>query len=64
MENIKQNSINKDIEEIKRMVLEIKTNMVHEDAFLTPEENSELDDSISRFKEGKTKDFELLKEKL
>lgn len=64
MENIELNQINNNLEALKKMVFEIKLNMVHEDAFLTSEENLELNKSILRYKKGEVKNFEVLKNEL
>jgi cob(I)alamin adenosyltransferase len=55
MENIELERINENLESLKKMLFEIKKNMVHEDSFLTQEENIELNESISRYKKGQTK---------
>jgi hypothetical protein len=64
MENAELKQINNNIEILKKMVFEIKTKMIDSDFFLTPEENTELDESIKRFNEGKTKNFDDFKKEL
>ena len=62
--NVTLNTIYKDIELIKNKVIKIEEHMVDVDTILTPEENKELDASIKRYKEGKTKDFNTIKGEL
>ena len=62
--NITLSTIYKDLELIKNKVIKIEEHMVDADTILTPEESKELDESIKRYKEGKTKDFDTLKREL
>ena len=62
--NITLSTIYKEIELIKNKVINIEDHMVDVDTILTPEENKELNASIKRYKEGKTKDFNTIKDEL
>lgn len=53
--------IHEDLEFIKKEISEIKEHMVDADTILTPEEGKELDESIERYKQGKTRDFDKIK---
>ena len=57
-------TIHKDLEFLKKEIIEIKEHMVDVDTILTPEEEKELDKSMKNYKQGRTKDFDQLKKGL
>lgn len=61
METELLSKIQKDLEFVKREIIEIKEHMVDADTILTPEEEKGLDTSIKNYRKGKTKDFEAIK---
>ena len=57
-------TIHKDLESLKKEIIEIKEHMVDVDTILTPEEERELNKSIKNYKKGKTKDFNIIKKEI
>lgn len=64
METELLSKIQRDLEFVKKEIIEIKEHMVDADTILTPEEEKELNTSIENYKKGKTKDFEAIKREI
>jgi len=60
-ETINMEKVYREILALKREVNFIKDHMVDVDLILTPEENSELDESLKELEEGKTFSLEDIK---
>ena len=60
-ETINMEKVYREILALKREVNFIKDHMVDVDLILTPEENSELDESLKELKKGKTFSLEDIK---
>lgn len=64
MGTITLDRIHEDLQFIKKEISEIKEHMIDVDTILTPEEERQLDKSIVRHRQGKTKDFNKVKKEL
>ena len=61
IETVNMNKIYKTLVALKKEVDYIKKNMVDVDMFLTPEEDTKLDESLKELEEGKTFSLEEIK---
>lgn len=58
MEEITLDRVHNDLKALKKLVEDIRDNMIDVDSILSSEEAEDLDESIKRYKEGKTKSLE------
>ena len=64
IETINMEKMYREILALRKEVHDIKNHMVEIDAIMTPEEESQLEETLELHKKGKTKRFEDLKKEL